>query len=568
MSAGTQTKRTTPKKPVNKLNPSNRVQRRRPRVAKRGNSGTIIGGNMFSGGGGSGDGMVAAGIDLWWAANHWEVAIRTHEGWHPRAEHFIADLVDETKADYMDPWDLPYCDFLWASPSCTNHSKASFLKAYRRKININGIADPGFDARVEASERSRATATCVLQYIAHHYPLMGVVENVPEFLQWGDEIPGTNIGDGTTFELWHRELRKLGYRTKIVNFNSMFANAADPEVASVPQSRNRVYICFWQEFIDAPDLEFTPRGWCQLCDREIEAHQQYKRRGPTWPCDEYGMYGKRNQYLYVCPSCRSTVHPYTTGSETVIDWSDLGTRIGDRDLVENTMARIFRAQQMVIDDLRAGRLSVGSLVPYRRGTLPTSLFDPMPTQGTHEAFGLTRPGALIPMRKNTLPTTLQEPMFTQTAQQKPMMIQAPAAIVKNNGSKAEAKYRASSITEPLGAFTAHPTQALVSAPISLFAKQNGGPNDTAWHYTSDPFNTLTTRPGANTALLSVDELAALDPLDWYYRMLKVVEIQGGMGVSLDRVITGTQEDQVKQLGNMVTPPSAEMICKRMLAVLK
>lgn len=55
--------------------------------------------------------------------------------------------------------------------------------------------------------------------------------------------------------------------------------------------------------------------------------------------------------------------------------------------------------------------------------------------------------------------------------------------------------------------------------------------------------------------------------DCLYRMLKPTEIQAGMGIRPGFEMWGPARQRVRGLGNAVTPPVAEWICKRMAAIL-
>jgi DNA (cytosine-5)-methyltransferase 1 len=50
--------------------------------------------------------------------------------------------------------------------------------------------------------------------------------------------------------------------------------------------------------------------------------------------------------------------------------------------------------------------------------------------------------------------------------------------------------------------------------------------------------------------------------DLYFRMLKAHEVKAGMAFAPDYVVLGNQREQVKQLGNAVTPPVMEMLIER------
>lgn len=68
--------------------------------------------DLFSGFGGLTQGIEAAGFTAIMAANHNEYKVSVHEKNHPKAEHWIADLVDPEASDYHSARDLPAADLL------------------------------------------------------------------------------------------------------------------------------------------------------------------------------------------------------------------------------------------------------------------------------------------------------------------------------------------------------------------------------------------------------------------------------------------------------------------------
>jgi DNA (cytosine-5)-methyltransferase 1 len=55
--------------------------------------------------------------------------------------------------------------------------------------------------------------------------------------------------------------------------------------------------------------------------------------------------------------------------------------------------------------------------------------------------------------------------------------------------------------------------------------------------------------------------------DCGFRMLVPKEIQAAMAFPADYVVTGTRREQVKQLGNAVTPPVMQLLMQRVIASL-
>jgi DNA (cytosine-5)-methyltransferase 1 len=155
--------------------------------------------DLFAGAGGFSTGAAMAGINVVWAANHWQNAVTIHAANHPGVEHACQDL-------HQTNWqDVPPHDLLLASPCCQGHSKA------RGKANGN----PQHDA-------SRSTAWAVVSAAEYHRPAFAVIENVPEFTRWA------------LYPAWCAAMHALGYC-----MTPMIVDAADH---GAPQHRERLFI--------------------------------------------------------------------------------------------------------------------------------------------------------------------------------------------------------------------------------------------------------------------------------------------------------------------------------------
>lgn len=155
--------------------------------------------DLFAGWGGFTEGAELAGVDVVWAANHWELAVRAHAANHPRTLHVCQDL---RQADFSR---LPAYDLLLASPACQGHSPASQPR------------------RREYHDAMRATAWAVTECAEVTRPRAIIVENVPAFERWA------------LFDLWAETFRRLGYQTQY-----RYLQATD---FGVPQRRKRlVYV--------------------------------------------------------------------------------------------------------------------------------------------------------------------------------------------------------------------------------------------------------------------------------------------------------------------------------------
>jgi DNA (cytosine-5)-methyltransferase 1 len=135
--------------------------------------------DLFCGAGGSSSGAIQVpGVTVRMAANHWKLAVETHNTNHPDADHDCADI------SQVDPRRYPTTDILWASPECTNHSQAKGKRRTDRQPDLFGEVLPD-----EAAERSRSTMWDVCRFV-EAMKLRGrpyrafVVENVVDVRQW------------------------------------------------------------------------------------------------------------------------------------------------------------------------------------------------------------------------------------------------------------------------------------------------------------------------------------------------------------------------------------------------
>jgi DNA (cytosine-5)-methyltransferase 1 len=380
----------------------------------------LIAVDLFSGFGGLTQGIKMAGFTTIMAANHNAYKVEVHEANHPEAEHWIADLINPDSSDYHSARDLPAADLLVAGVTCTNHSQANTQKAYAQRMSLFDLNDPEFEARVTRSERDRATANCVLAYAERHHPRMILVECTTELTSWGPAIPGRpKVGDGTTYRWWLKQLGNLDYRHKVLYLNSQFFG--------VPQSRDRIYIVFWDKALPAPDLEHQPLSWCGRCDEVLPAVWSWKTGIPPTGSVRYGK-----QYGYTCPRCRKPVVPPMTPSLNALDLTNLGTRIGDRvkPLAPATMARAERCRQRFAE-FPAILMPAKSVHGIERHP-----WQPMSTQTSQQETALLSTGAVMVAAGNTYEhpgsdcrtRDLGQPLWTQPATNTTALLTPPVAL--------------------------------------------------------------------------------------------------------------------------------------------
>jgi DNA (cytosine-5)-methyltransferase 1 len=490
---------------------------------------TVI--DFFCGAGGSSQGAAAVpGVRVELAANHWDRAIESHAANFPATDHYRGDIHDADAARF------PAADLFWASPECPQWSVARGRRRdFDRQPDLFGqtLPDP-------AADRSRALMWDVPRYLdavaGRGRPVLaGVVENVTEVRQWA------------SWHQWLAAIQNLGYRTRLIALNSMHARPAVS--APAPQSRDRLYLAYWLASLGrCPDWDkwLRPAAWCPGCERWVQAVQCWKRPGA-----DMGRY--RQSYLYRCPhhACRNTVvEPPALPAAAAIDWADLGTRIGDRarPMREATRARIAAglaryASPVIIE-------AAGHTFERRPGTRARAADTPLTAQTTTASKALACPPLIVPAggtwRNGPVPATMPFPART-TRENDGVAFPPPGALLmRNNTPRGGPGQMVTPVTEPARTLTTTGHQSLL---VPYY-----GSATTAQPVTA-PAGTMPTRDryglATGTHPIAVDDVL--------FRMLKPPEIGRAMAFGDSYIVLGTQREKVRQYGNAVTPPVAEVL---------
>ncbi|MFE2578840.1 DNA cytosine methyltransferase [Streptomyces sp. NPDC059378] len=501
--------------------------------------------DLLAGVGGSSSGLVAAGWRGKLAMNHWQTAMDSHAANHPDIEHLTADVTGYPMRF------LPRALLLWASIICTEVSPAGALIHPTDQMSLTDVLE-GLDAdeaeewealTPEAFERTRATAWCVVRACeAKRFPYV-VIENVVEFVElW------------VNFKDWVSALKTQGYEEpQILSVSS--AHVGDDDNLPAPQWRDRVYLLFRLKGMPKPDLEPRPLAFCFECGKDVKAKK-------AWfdPRVRVGKY--RRNYNYRCPNrrCRhAEVEPYVRPAAAVINWQDLGQRIGDRKkpLAPTTMSRI-----------RAGRIKyphTPSVITVNHGKDGTdrayaAAERPLSTRTVKQGDAL-----LVPTggNWNTTCSDVADPMRTR-------LTRASEALVTVDPTPFVITYRQNAnptpATEPITTVTAQGNHHGLVVP--------GGPippelrnalvipyRKTVVKTAAEPVHTLSTRDSA--ALLH--NAPAVE--DCYFRMLKPREQLEAQRFGNKYICIGTQAEQTMQAGNAVSVNVAQHIGECIKAVL-
>ncbi|MFI1371303.1 DNA cytosine methyltransferase [Streptomyces longwoodensis] len=535
--------------------------------------------DWFCGAGGSSQGMHSIpGVRMERAANHWERAIESHAANFPDVDHYRGDIREAP----VDKW--PVTDIFWASPECPQWSNA---RGKRRDFDasLQGDLFDGFGPSEEV-ERSRALMEEVPMYlrgVQERGGLVkaGVVENVVDVRAWDQ------------WDRWLGEIRKLGYRTRVIALNSMHA---DPRtVHKAPQSRDRLYVAYWHESLGrTPDWDkwLRPRAWCPGCEQWVQAVQRFKDPGR-----DMGRY--RQQYVYRCPNtaCRNqVVEPETLPAAVAIDWTLPGQRIGDRTkpLAEKTLARIQAGLKKFARPITLE--AAGNTFERRPGVRTWPVDAPITTQTTTATKALAVPPLLIPVegRDGKEPAPANAPLRTQTARNETGLAWLPfIAELRGGGSVAR------SATESLATVTASGNHhGLVTPDLPAFLMRNNTPRGNPAQLCTgvdEPARTLTSAGhqslvtwehllvpyyGIGTARTVREPVGTLSTRDRYalvhgdvdindvrFRMLEPHEIGRAMSFGDSYVVLGSKRERVRQYGNAVTPNCAEVIVSALVEAI-
>lgn len=535
--------------------------------------------DQFCGSGGSSQGAKRAGAEIKVALNHWKLAIDTHNTNFPEAMHDCTDI------SASDPRRYPSTDILITSPECTNHSLAKGVKIIKKQMDMfaSGKMDP-------SAERSRATMWDVPRFAEFHNYNAIIVENVVDARKW------------VMFDAWLQAMYSLNYLHRCVYHNSMHHHPT-------PQSRDRMYVVFWKKGNKPPVLDYTPPAYCPRCGKDILAIQTWKK-----PDVKFGKY--KQQYVYCCPADGVIVEPYYYASFNCIDWSDPGTRIGDRDkpLAPNSVTRIqygidkYGDKPMIVVNYTPGYTKpvteatatmttndhqailqtpfIVKLEHSQRKNNVKSATSGLPTQNTRQSSMLIRQDAYVKDSDQGLPTqttcqgmgfctpfivnrlhgqhprlgplvkSSEDPLSTQSTLPGLGVVSSPFLTeMWGNGT-------ARPITEAAGTVTAGGTKhgIITTDSWNSFITQYYGKSKTTG--ITDPLGSVTTTDRNGILNYKKPNIE-----DCYYRMLKPPEIKLAMAFESDYVVLGNGRDQVKQLGNAVTPPVMEWLVRQVIQSL-
>lgn len=546
--------------------------------------------DLFCGAGGTSTGVEQATLHgekcarVIACVNHDPNAIKSHAANHPETHHFTEDIRTLDMAPLTSivtkaRKDHPKANVvLWASLECTNFSKA--------KGGQPRDAD------------SRTLANHLFRYIEAIDPDFIQIENVEEFMSWGDvDDNGKPISklNGTDYVRWCNRVQSYGY-----TYLWRILNAADYGAYT---SRKRFF------------GQFAKNGLPH-----------------AFPTPTYSKDGASADNLF-----GEGLHRYKAVRD-VLDLDDDGESIfgRKRPLVEATLKRIYAGLVKFVAGGKDAFIVKYNSVNKKTGKYtPPSVDEPSPTVTVQNRIGVAKAHflskqfsgdpdsknssvdapagtitcidhhALISYYKNGQVVSIDKPAPTVTTKDRlakvmfidsqygngtPSSVDTPAPTVVNNPKQSvvtckkwlmNTNYKniGSSIEQPSQTITANRKFHYLMNP--QFASKGGSIDQPCFTLIARmdkmPPYLIQTEEGLGIEVYDTDTpmtrqikefMAIYGIIDIKMRMLKISELKAIMGFPSDYVLVGTQSEQKKFIGNAVEVNQSRVLCEALAKSLE
>lgn len=482
--------------------------------------------DLFCGAGGTSSGIEYAQIDgekcaeVIACVNHDKNAILSHQANHPHTMHFTEDIrtlnlapmvehLHKMRALYPDAYVV-----LWASLECTNFSRA--------KGGQPRDAD------------SRTLAEHLFRYVEAIDPDYIQIENVEEFMCWGDlDENGHPVSryEGRCYLRWVKNMKDYGY-----DYDWRILNSAD---FGAYTARKRFFGQFARKGLP---IAFPV--------------QTYAKNG-----DEGGMFHQYKKWKPV---------------KDVLDLDDEGSSIfaKKKPLCDRTLERIYAG---LVKFVAGGKEKCDAwLLKYNSFSqsgkhVPPSINEPCPTVACQNRIGLVKCNFITAYYGNGFNQSVEEPAPTVTTADRFGLV-SPKFIVNYRFNN-----KGSSINDPaptictVGQIGVASLQYLMNPQY----KSQGGSIDKPCftliaRMDKMPPYLISTKQGVAIAIYESDSpamrkvkefMAAYGIADIKMRMLNIGELKRIMGFPQDYTLIGTQAEQKKFIGNAVEVNMSRVLCE-------
>lgn len=525
--------------------------------------------DLFCGAGGTSSGVNSARLDDKQCAtviacvNHDKNAIASHAANHPEAMHFTEDIrtlelspllthLQSCRRQYPDALVV-----LWASLECTNFSKA--------KGGMPRDAD------------SRTLAEHLFRYIEAINPDYIQIENVEEFMSWGDVDENgkpVSMDKGKSYTRWVRNVKKYGY-----NFDFRILNAADYGAYT---SRKRFFGIFGKKGlpITFPEATHSKEGTSSLfgtlekwrpvrecLDFDDEGDSIFGRKKPLVEATLERIYaglikfvaGGKDAFIvkYNSVNKRTGKHIPPSIDEpcpTVATQNRLGlakvsflSKQFSGDPMSKNVSVEAPAGAITCKDHHAIISAEKFIVNYRFNNTGHSIEDPSPTICTVGQIGIASCNFIDVQYGNGTERSCEHPAPTLTTKDKCSLVTVKRFLMNPQYSSA-----GGSVDKPCFTLIAR----MDKMPPYLVATESGEA-------------AIEVYPTDSPMTVKIKEFMALYGIvDIKMRMLKIPELKKIMGFPEDYVLVGTQAEQKKYIGNAVEVTIARRWCEALCAKLK
>ena len=551
--------------------------------------------DLFCGAGGTSTGVENARINESQCAkviacvNHDANAIASHAANHPEALHFTEDIrtlelsglvthVEKMKIQYPDAYVV-----LWASLECTNFSKA--------KGGQPRDAD------------SRTLAEHLFRYIEAINPDYIQIENVEEFMSWGDmDEKGHPVSKdkGRCYEKWKRNIKKYGY-----DFDWRILNAADYGAYT---TRKRFFGIFAKRGLPIvfPEATHCKNGrkdmfsklekWKpvkEVLDFSDEGESIFKREKPLAEKTLERIYA--GLIKFVAGGKDAFIVKYNSMSRTGKYQSP---SIDEPCPTVATQGRLALAKVSFLSKQYSGHPGSKNIsVEEPAGTITCkdhhafisayygngnnhSVENPAPTVTTKDHLALVTPFFMNYYSGGGQLGSVNEPCPAVTTVPKQRMV-TPVFIDQQFGASS-----AASIEKPLGAITTNPKYSMVTCKTGKFlmnpqfASAGGSVDSPCFTLIArmdkrHPY-LVNTEYGIGICIdkddspmtVKIKQFMLIYGLaDIKMRMLRIDELKKIMGFPEKYILVGTQADQKKFIGNAVEVNMARVLCEALCRII-
>ena len=558
--------------------------------------------DLFCGAGGATTGLEMALGRLGYrhrgiAINHWRVAVDTMRQNHPDVDTKQMSIEEAVPADLVPGGVV---DFLWASPSCTHHSRAKGGKPRDNQL--------------------RAQPELIVTWLDQLFVRRLCVENVPEFVEWGplgENKKPLKSKAGDCFRAWVHSIEARNYKVewRILNCAD-YGDATTRKRFFLQAVRRGCGRIVWPEpeYAENPEPDLwgnTPKKWrgirecldlsdfgTSIFNRKTPLSKNTLRRvavgmkkynGMDFLMDMLGIDGGDDSRVHPLTEPMPTQHSGGNRCAVVRPFVVHLNKNCDAESVDAPLSTVAAngqhhalCQPLIIDHMKNGEAQ--------------SADEPIGAQTTHDRYSVVQPFVMdyfglkhdhehhvksidkpIPALTTETHHYLCQPLVLgQQSGAEARPIDKPCPTIATAGAIRVATPIILDMSRPGGHDSGHirtadkPIQALttcdnvqIATPIIVDMSHPGDQNDERRVSSGDdPIRTITTRN--NAAVVTLPVLPDGRVIDIRLRMLKPSELAAAHSFPKDYKLTGNRSEQVKQIGNSVPCMTAAAICKAAL----